>query len=100
MVHQVSGMCYLIVAETCSATNVWVVTPEGKDTTRVAAGLKAAIHNPNVSEEAKERAADKLEQIGSGMSAQIMQGGHDTNRVLGGYKATLTVRIRSRMRFA
>ena len=63
-----------------------------KDTTRVAAGLRAAIHNPNVSEEAKERAADRLDNLGE-RSGGIAQGGADTNRVLGGYKATLAVRF-------
>lgn len=49
----------------------------------VAAGLKAAIHNPNVSEEARERAAGRLETIESG------NGHQHPNRQLGGYKATL-----------
>ncbi|SCZ94153.1 BZ3500_MvSof-1268-A1-R1_Chr12-2g03721 [Microbotryum saponariae] len=31
---------------------------------RVAGGLKAAIHNPNVSEEAKQSAQEKLEKLG------------------------------------
>ncbi|KAI0344633.1 hypothetical protein BDW22DRAFT_1326777, partial [Trametopsis cervina] len=64
-----------------------------KDTTRVAAGLKAAIHNPNVSEEAKERAADRLDHMGGNGRTHDphagTEGEHD-NRVLGGYKATLT----------
>jgi hypothetical protein len=34
------------------------------DPNRVAAGLKAAIHNPNVSEGAKEHAADRLHEMG------------------------------------
>lgn len=51
--------------------------------TRVAAGLKAAIHNPNVSEEARERAAERLESMESG------NGDQHQNRQLGGYKATL-----------
>ncbi|TFK82559.1 hypothetical protein K466DRAFT_500097 [Polyporus arcularius HHB13444] len=58
----------------------------------VAAGLKAAIHNPNVSDEARERAQERLEQV-SGASATHTGGvdaaGHETNRVIGGYKATL-----------
>ncbi|SGY19966.1 BQ5605_C017g08410 [Microbotryum silenes-dioicae] len=31
---------------------------------RVAGGLKSAIHNPNVSEEAKQSAQEKLEKLG------------------------------------
>ncbi|KIK79559.1 hypothetical protein PAXRUDRAFT_16276 [Paxillus rubicundulus Ve08.2h10] len=60
-----------------------------KDTARVAAGLKAAIHNPNVSEEAKEHAKEKLKEL-----AQEVGSTHETSRenprVLGGYKATLS----------
>jgi hypothetical protein len=68
---------------------VYVV--EHKDPGRVAAGLKAAIHNPNVSEEAKERAAEKLEKLPGNTDSGHSTGDQDTNRVLGGYKATLTV---------
>ncbi|KAE9401570.1 hypothetical protein BT96DRAFT_918708 [Gymnopus androsaceus JB14] len=101
-----------------------------KDPNRVAAGLKATIHNDNISEETKDRAAERLHEMGvevdgktrpSGRSdvsytdedadvddyetgvddydagAKIdtkasPAGGSDdahTNRVLGGYKATL-----------
>ncbi|KAG1904300.1 Conidiation protein 6-domain-containing protein [Suillus fuscotomentosus] len=35
-----------------------------KDTARVVAGLKAAVHNPNVSSEAKENALKRLEEMG------------------------------------
>lgn len=56
---------------------------EEKHTTRVAAGLKASINNPNVSEDARERAADRLESIEGANSDQ-----HQT-RQLAGYKATL-----------
>lgn len=59
-----------------------------KDATRVAAGLKASIHNPNVSDEAKEHAADRLERMEDTATAQT---GKADSRVLGGYKATLTV---------
>ncbi|KAI0744853.1 hypothetical protein C8Q76DRAFT_764358 [Earliella scabrosa] len=64
---------------------------------RVAAGLKAAIHNPNVSDEARERAQDRLENM-SGFTETGDQSfatgttdpnGHEVNRVLGGYKAAL-----------
>ncbi len=66
-----------------------------KDATRVAAGLKAAINNPNVSEEAKDRAADKLDNLGGHSTSTHTQSGADSNRVLGGYKATLAVRLLS-----
>ncbi|KAM5530129.1 hypothetical protein V8D89_016207 [Ganoderma adspersum] len=69
------------------------------DEKRVAAGLKAAIHNPNVSEEARRSAQERLEQMGEHDAAAaagrghptgtIDPQGHETNRVLGGYKATL-----------
>lgn len=66
----------------------------GKNPERVAAGLKAAIHNPNVGEDAKERAAERLEHMGAetttGTTTTESTDVHD-NRVLGGYKATLTV---------
>lgn len=62
----------------------------GKDPVRVAAGLKAAIHNPNVSEEAKERAAERLEGNGAGISVGDEVTDQHTHRVMGGYKATLT----------
>ncbi|KAI0741475.1 Conidiation protein 6-domain-containing protein [Daedaleopsis nitida] len=66
--------------------------------TRVAAGLKAAIHNPNVSEQAKERAQDRLENMNASIPTErdsafpvgtTDTNGHEINRVLGGYKATL-----------
>ncbi|KAI0818463.1 Conidiation protein 6-domain-containing protein [Trametes gibbosa] len=73
------------------------------DEKRVAAGLKAAIHNPNVSEEAKERAQERLETMGAAAetTASPLGGGtvypvgatdetgHEANRVIGGYKAAL-----------
>ncbi|KAH9851477.1 hypothetical protein C2E23DRAFT_886632 [Lenzites betulinus] len=75
----------------------------GHDDKRVAAGLKAAIHNPNVSEEAKERAQERLETMGTSVETTAAsrgtgtvypvgatdEAGHEANRVLGGYKATL-----------
>ncbi|CAZ84096.1 unnamed protein product [Tuber melanosporum] len=41
------------------------VNIEGKNPGNVAGGYKATLHNPNVSEEAKERAQEKLEQMGA-----------------------------------
>ncbi|KIL68382.1 hypothetical protein M378DRAFT_158172 [Amanita muscaria Koide BX008] len=37
----------------------------GKNPSRIAAGLKAAVHNPRVSEEAKESATERLQQMGA-----------------------------------
>jgi Conidiation protein 6 len=51
-----------------------------KDAGRVAAGLKAAIRNPNVSDEAKDRAAERLQNLGS--ETATTDSTHD-NRVLG-----------------
>ncbi|KAI0790704.1 Conidiation protein 6-domain-containing protein [Abortiporus biennis] len=66
-----------------------------KDPSRVAAGLKATIHNPNVSSEAKERAEQKLGEMGetqptTGSTRRMSTSSDHDNRVLGGYKATLT----------
>jgi hypothetical protein len=52
----------------------------------VAAGLKAAIHNPNVSDEAKQNAALKLKNL-PGAAATDTE--HE-NRVLGGFRAVLS----------
>ncbi|KAF4577032.1 hypothetical protein EYR36_005019 [Pleurotus pulmonarius] len=41
-----------------------------KNPVNVAGGLKAAIHNPNVSEEAKERAAERLHEMGADGESQ------------------------------
>lgn len=77
---------------------------------RVAAGLKAAIHNPNVSEEARRSAQERLEQMGEHDAAAaagrghptgtLDPQGHETNRVLGGYKATLHSAHRFLTRFS
>lgn len=75
---------------------------DGKDPTRVAAGLKAAMHNPNVSAEAKDSAAQRLEEIGGGGG---QTGGVETDdydelesdlsvREAAGYKATLSSELR------
>ena len=52
------------------------------------------MHNPHVSEEAKERAAERLEGLGGSSSTHTSshhEGDQGTNRILGGYKATLSV---------
>ncbi|KAI0252543.1 Conidiation protein 6-domain-containing protein [Lactifluus subvellereus] len=66
---------------------------------RVAGGHKAALHNPNVSAEAKEHSRQVVEEIqGPGIvhddgttepSSRPDASDKDENRVLGGYKATL-----------
>ncbi|OSC97076.1 hypothetical protein PYCCODRAFT_1472116 [Trametes coccinea BRFM310] len=66
---------------------------------RVAGGLKATLHNPNVSQEAKDRAAERLEEMSdhvpaasSSASSKSAPNSSDQhkNNVLGGYKATLS----------
>ncbi|KAF9254923.1 hypothetical protein L218DRAFT_938176 [Marasmius fiardii PR-910] len=56
-----------------------------KHANHVAAGLKAAIHNPRVSDEAKERAKERLE----GMGVTVEFDEEHEKRVLSGYKAAL-----------
>lgn len=46
----------------------------GKNPERVQAGLKAATHNPNVSEEAKQSAAQRLEEMGTTVDAKHSTG--------------------------
>ncbi|RXW17533.1 hypothetical protein EST38_g8321 [Candolleomyces aberdarensis] len=71
-----------------------------KDPNRVAAGLKASIHNSKVSDEAKTRAHEKLDKLEggnveeqtklpSGAMENDMEEEGVNNQVLGGYKATL-----------
>jgi hypothetical protein len=57
-------------------------TPEQheKNPDRVAAGLKASIHNPHVSKEAKESAAERLQQL---ENKQQHGGHHESSHVLG-----------------
>lgn len=81
---------------------------EDKDPTRVLAGLKAAAHNPRVSEEAKHDAQQRIAQLeGQTAEASPASHSHDTrghgahptpstsgdtehdHRVAGGYRATL-----------
>ncbi|KAF6754674.1 hypothetical protein DFP72DRAFT_1068246 [Ephemerocybe angulata] len=77
-----------------------------KDPANVVRGLKAAIHNPNVSEEAKRRDMVRLQEMGASTTttdapAQHTRGAEggkyntetyvdaDMNRVLAGYKPTI-----------
>ena len=90
---------------------------EQKNPERVAAGLKATLHNPTVSAEAKSRAQARLKEMGvdadlktpshkakeSKTTDEAAQSSHDLrheenvhgydmpeeHRVIGGYKATL-----------
>ncbi|WVQ72878.1 hypothetical protein IAR50_002439 [Cryptococcus sp. DSM 104548] len=65
----------------------------------VLGGYKATLNNPNVSDEAKSRASNVLENFDQGGSSAIEQSDkdngnvssaeHHDNQVLGGYKATL-----------
>ena len=54
-----------------------------KDPTRVAAGLRAALSNPNVSEEAKERALRQLDGLDDGESLDIPEETVEDMPVLG-----------------
>lgn len=49
------------------------------------------IHNPNISEVAKEGDADHLEHMGDPTHpvGTLDESGHEVNRVIGGYKANL-----------
>ncbi|KNZ81054.1 Conidiation-specific protein 6 [Termitomyces sp. J132] len=60
-----------------------------KNPGRVAAGLRASIKNPRVSDEAKAHATERLQELESQQHAGTDQSGSHGNRVLGGYKATL-----------
>lgn len=62
-----------------------------KDINRVAGGLKAAIHNPNVSAEAKAEAQTKLNALGveEDRTATESEAARTNTHVAGGYKATL-----------
>ncbi|KAL1745347.1 Conidiation protein 6-domain-containing protein, partial [Schizophyllum fasciatum] len=63
---------------------------EDKNPERVAAGLKASINNPNVSEEAKKSASERLAQMGADQPRGNVAGsGKDEGNVIRGYKATL-----------
>jgi hypothetical protein len=66
-----------------------------KDTTRVAAGLKAAINNPNVSPEAKNQAAAKLQNLSGTVETSTASSTEHENRVLGGFRAVLSSEPRS-----
>ncbi|KZV71371.1 hypothetical protein PENSPDRAFT_684609 [Peniophora sp. CONT] len=67
---------------------------DGKDPVRVAAGLKSTINNPNTSSEAKDNAAQRLEEIngqtGGGGQTNDYDESDLSTRQAAGYKATLS----------
>ncbi|KAF7768083.1 hypothetical protein Agabi119p4_7326 [Agaricus bisporus var. burnettii] len=70
---------------------------QDKDETRVAAGLKATMHNPRTSDEAKESAQERLEEMGADVPSggtQQTEASKETSdisgNVLRGHKATLS----------
>ena len=74
-----------------SGWSILLTVDVDKDPKNVARGLKASIANPNVSEDAKDNAARQLDQMGyerPGGQTTTTTDEH-TNRVMGGYKATL-----------
>ncbi|KAF9525270.1 hypothetical protein CPB83DRAFT_740691, partial [Crepidotus variabilis] len=63
---------------------------DNKNPERVAAGLKATIHNDTIPQETKDRAQDRLDQMGVEVNKTASsQHAKQTNREIGGYKATL-----------
>ncbi|KAG9533051.1 hypothetical protein KCU93_g776, partial [Aureobasidium melanogenum] len=80
--------------ETNSGAGATAHNDDGKDPMRVAAGLKAALHNPNVSDEAKENVSHHLADITSPSHADTTSASHagdgkDPTRVAAGLKAAL-----------
>ncbi|KAI4722182.1 hypothetical protein E4T48_01594 [Aureobasidium sp. EXF-10727] len=72
--------------ETNSGAGATAHNDDSKDPMRVAAGLKAALHNPNVSDEAKENVSHHLADI---TSSSHTDDGKDPTRVAAGLKAAL-----------
>ncbi|KAI4757360.1 hypothetical protein E4T52_10719 [Aureobasidium sp. EXF-3400] len=72
--------------EANTGTGTTAHNDDGKDPMRVAAGLKAALHNPNVSDEAKENVSHHLDELTSPPHASD---GKDPTRVAAGLKAAL-----------
>ncbi|RDB19724.1 Conidiation-specific protein 6 [Hypsizygus marmoreus] len=99
------------ILTTKKLNNFHAMASQQKDSNRVIGGLKAAAHNPKFSDEAKAKASQRLQEmggqqeVGSGRqvdeddnvgdedfeedSTSAAAGGGESNRVLGGYKATL-----------
>ncbi|THU91083.1 hypothetical protein K435DRAFT_909827 [Dendrothele bispora CBS 962.96] len=63
---------------------------DGKNPNNVMGGLKATINNPKVSDEAKESAKERLNEMAeSGYGRKEATPDLNDKRVVGGYKATL-----------
>ncbi|KIK54205.1 hypothetical protein GYMLUDRAFT_177610 [Collybiopsis luxurians FD-317 M1] len=66
-----------------------------KNPERVAAGLRGTLHNDNVSQQAKDKASDRLQEMGASFenktdtSGKADTGDAHQNHVIGGFKATL-----------
>ncbi|KAG9587680.1 hypothetical protein KCU77_g15510, partial [Aureobasidium melanogenum] len=80
--------------ETNSGAGTTAHNDDGKDPMRVAAGLKAALHNSNVSDEAKENVSHHLADITFPSHAETTSTSHagdgkDPTRVAAGLKAAL-----------
>lgn len=63
-------------------SNDFSVDSTDKDETRVAAGLKATLKNPRVSDEAKERAAERLERFEQGHGTTDMPHAQGDDNIL------------------
>ncbi|TFK31718.1 hypothetical protein BDQ12DRAFT_693667 [Crucibulum laeve] len=59
-----------------------------KDPERVAAGLKASIHNPHVSKEAKDSATHRLDEMAGTSTHESKETEHE-HHIMAGYKAAL-----------
>ncbi|KAJ7198456.1 hypothetical protein GGX14DRAFT_665545 [Mycena pura] len=64
------------------------MSTENKDPTRVAAGLKSALARPNVSDEAKERAEERLKEMNA-LDEPSDSHASDPTRVAAGLKSAL-----------
>lgn len=69
---------------------------EGKNSNRVAGGLKATLHNPKIGDDVKQSAAERLDEMGvdadakaPSKSSSATSGEEHHNQRMGGYKATL-----------
>ncbi|KIK54213.1 hypothetical protein GYMLUDRAFT_177670 [Collybiopsis luxurians FD-317 M1] len=66
-----------------------------KSPERVAAGLRGTLHNDNVSQQAKDNASERLQEMGANFenktdtSGKADTGDAHQNHVIGGFKATL-----------
>ncbi|KAL1741864.1 hypothetical protein HDZ31DRAFT_66524 [Schizophyllum fasciatum] len=69
---------------------------EGKNPNRVAGGLKATLHNPNIGDDVKQSAAERLDSMGVDPESKApskssgSSGDAEHNQRMGGFKATLS----------